>query len=111
MGKMTNTGENEAPVQKFTIKAVNGQCKYANLGDIPVTVNPGGDAQSYSLEAPIGGAPQKIATYINVNWADEYVSIERAYNGFKSWVNSAQPDTWANNENDLLTDLDLTNNN
>lgn len=111
MGKMTNTGENEASLQKFTIKAVNGACKYANLGDIPVTVNPGGNAQPYSLDAPIGGAPQKIATYINVNWADEYVSIERAYNGFKSWVNSAQPDTWANNENALLTDLDLTNNN
>jgi len=110
MGKMTNTGVKEAPVQKFTIKAVNGQPKYANFGDIPITVNPGGDALPYNLEAPAGKAPQKICTYVGVDWADEYVSIERAYNGFKTWVNTATPETWSANQVEDLTDLDLTNN-
>ncbi len=67
-------------------------------------------AQPYTLEAPKGEAPQKICTYVGVDWADEYVSIERAYTGFKTWVNTASPTTWSENENIDFTDLDLSNN-
>ena len=107
---MTNTGVNEAPRQKFTIPAVNGQPKYATLNDIPVVVKPGGNAQSYELKAEKSKAPQKICTFVNAHWADEYVNIRKAYPSFDSWVQAKNPEVWIEDEVERFTDLDLTNN-
>jgi hypothetical protein len=113
LGKMTNTGINEELVnpQEFTIKAVNNGPKYANLKDIPVVVYPDEqEAISYELVAEPGKAPQKFCTYVNVRWADEYINIKRAYPHFTEWVNNGDPGTWADDEVERFTDLDLTNN-
>ena len=110
LGKMTNTGVNEAPRQKFTIPAVNGQHKYATLNDIPVVVKPGGNAQPYELKAEKSKAPQKICTFVNAHWADEYVNIRKAYPSFDSWVQAKNPEVWIEDEVERFTDLDLTNN-
>ena len=114
LGKMTNTGINEELVnpQEFTIKAVNNGPKYANLKDIPVVVYPDGqEAISYELVAEPGKAPQKFCTYVDVNWADEYINIKRAYPHFTEWVNNGDPGTWADDEVERFTDLNLKNNN
>jgi len=110
LGKMTNTGVNEAPRQKFTIPAVNGQPKYATLNNIPVVVKPGGNAQPYELKAEKSKAPQKICTFVNAHWADEYVNIRKAYPSFDSWVQAKNPEVWIEDEVERFTDLDLTNN-
>ena len=113
LGKMTNTGINKDLVnaQEFTIKAVNNVPKYANLKDIPVVVYPDEqEAISYELVAEPGKAPQKFCTYVNVNWADEYINIKRAYPHFTEWVNNGDPGTWADDEVERFTDRDLTNN-
>jgi hypothetical protein len=110
LSKMTNTGVNEAPRQKFTIPAVNGQPKYATLNDIPVVVKPGGNAQPYELKAEKSKAPQKICTFVNAHWADEYVNIRKAYPSFDSWVQAKNPEVWIEDEVERFTDLDLTNN-
>lgn len=112
LGKMTNTGENvNKNLQEFTIYAGSNGPKYANLKDIPVVVYPDGqEAISYELVAEPGKAPQKFCTYVDVNWADEYINIKRAYPHFTEWVNNGDPGTWAAEEVERFTDLDLTNN-
>ena len=113
LGKMTNTGINKDLVnaQEFTIKAVNNVPKYANLKDIPVVVYPDEqEAISYELVAEPGKAPQKFCTYVNVNWADEYINIKRAYPHFTEWVNNGDPGTWAAEEVERFTDHYLDNN-
>ena len=112
LGKMTNTGENvNKNLQEFTIYAGSNGPKYANLKDIPVVVYPDGqEAISYELVAEPGKAPQKFCTYVNVDWADEYINIKRAYPHFTEWVNNGDPGTWAAEEVERFTDRDLTNN-
>ena len=114
LGEMTNTGKNEELVdpQVFIIKAGSNGPKYANLKDIPVVVYPDGqEAISYELVAEPGKAPQKFCTYVNVDWADEYINIKRVYPHFTQWVNEGDPGTWAGEQDLILTDLDLSNNN
>jgi hypothetical protein len=108
IGRMTNTGENVAGSQKFTISG--GASKYPNAINIPIVVTPGGDALEYELTAEPGKAPRKICTYVDVPWADEYISIEQAYDNFKSWVNNATPEIWFSNRVLRFTDYDLDNN-
>lgn len=113
LGEMTNTGKNEELVepQVFTIKAGSNGPKYATLKDIPVVVYPDNEeAISYELVAEPGKAPQKFCTYVNVDWADEYINIKRVYPHFTQWVNDGDPGTWAGEQDLILTDLDLTNN-
>ena len=114
LGEMTNTGKNEELVdpQVFIINAGSNGPKYANLKDIPVVVYPDGqEAISYELVAEPGKAPQKFCTYVNVDWADEYINIKRVYPHFTQWVNEGDPGTWAGEQDLILTDLDLSNNN
>ena len=114
LGQMTNTGKNEELVdaQEFIIKAGNNGPKYANLKDIPVVVYPEGqEALPYELEAEPGKAPQKFCTYVGISWPDEFVNIKRVYKDFNTWVKEGNPKTWAGEEIERLTDLDLTNNN
>lgn len=114
LGQMTNTGKNEELVdaQEFIIKAGNNGPKYANLKDIPVVVYPEGqEALPYELEAEPGKAPQKFCTYVGISWPDEFVNIKRVYKDFNIWVKEGNPKTWAGEEIERLTDLDLTNNN
>lgn len=110
LGQMTNTGVNKAGTQVITLPAVNGNYAYESIKDIPVVVNPGGDALPYELVAQPNKAPQKICTYVGVRWADEYVNIKNAYLNFNSWVNTATPSDWYQNMVYELTDLDLSNN-
>lgn len=111
LGEMTNTGVNTAGTQSFTISAVNGMPKYGEILDIPVVVNPGGNAKKYELKADVETAPQKICTFINTRWPDEYVSIERAYTQFGAWVQANDPTKWIEVEVEDLTDRNLGNNN
>ena len=113
LGEMTNTGKNEELVepQVFTIKAGSNGPKYATLKDIPVVVYPDNEeAISYELVAEPGKAPQKFCTYVNVDWADEYINIKRVYPLFTQRVNDGDHGTWAGEQDLILTDLDLTNN-
>ena len=111
LGKMTNTGMNEAEYQEFTIAAVNGQPKYSKIEDIPVTVDPNGEAgYPYNLEAKVGSAPQKVCVPINTRWPDEYILISKAYTPFDQWVNTTQPSLWTMTVVSRLTDLIMENN-
>jgi len=105
LGQMTNTGVNSASTQKFTIPASKG---YTSLKSIPVMVT--NEGRTYELTAEYGEAPGKICTYINVPWADEYISISAAYANFSSWVNNATESDWFNNVVEKFTDLNLSNN-
>ena len=107
LGEMTNTGVNKAGTQSFTIYAVNGMPKYGEILDIPVVVNPGGNAKKYELKAGEDAAPQKICTPVLTRWPEEYVSIERAYSKFSEWVTANNPALWMEIENEDLTDLNL----
>lgn len=112
LGKMTNTGENVNPnTQKFTISAATAATNgWTTLKSIPVEVT-GKDGEKYQLTADWGEAPGKFCTYIGLPWADEYVNINDAYNGFSSWVRSEKPEQWWNSHMSIvLTDLDLSNN-
>jgi len=107
MGKMVNTGYKN--VEPYTFTTTNS---YDNLIDIPVVVrmeDAAGNVTSYALTAEIGKAPQKICVPLNYKWCDEYISIQKAYEGFKSWV-SGGSDTWSNSYVDIFVDLDLSNN-
>ena len=112
LGQMKNTGVGDAvPPQTIIIGNENGKAKYSSLIDIPIVVYPDGDnAQPYELKAPKGKAPRKFCTYVNINWPDEYVNIERVYPDFGSWVNHGLPATWTSDEVLRLSDLDLSNN-
>jgi hypothetical protein len=80
------------------------------LLSIPVKVT-GKDGIEYELQSKDGQAPGKFCTYIGLPWADEYVNINRAYEGFSTWVGTEKPQTWwESRENEIYTDLDLTNN-
>ena len=54
--------------------------------------------------------PEKICTYVNAHWADEYMNIREAYPDFDTWVQAKNPEIWIENEVERFTDLDLTNN-
>lgn len=113
LGQMTNTGVNEDDVQIITIKADGGQPKYRNFNAIPVFVYPKGEQAAvyhYELDAPKGEAPQKFCTYVNIQWADEYVNIKRAYPDFNSWVNTYTPTEWSTPWEARFTNLDLGDN-
>ena len=111
LGKMTNTGVNEAGTQKFTIPAATATANgWTTLRSIPVEVT-GADGVKYQLTADFGEAPGKICTFIGLPWPDEYVDIKDAYNGFETWVRDEQPiEWWKSHMSDILTDLDLSNN-
>lgn len=111
LGEMTNTGVNEAGTQKFTISAALAAEKgWTTLKSIPVEVT-GKDGVKYELTAEFGEAPGKFCTYIGLPWADEYVNINDAYNGFSTWVSQDKPtEWWRSHMSDILTDLDLSNN-
>ena len=111
LGKMTNTGVNEAGIQKFTISAEKAIAKgWTTLKSIPVEVT-GKDGVKYELTADFGEAPGKFCTFIGLPWADEYVDIKDAYNGFETWVRDEKPMTWwQSHMSEILTDLDLSNN-
>lgn len=109
---MANTGENTAPEYEFYIEAENGNYKYATIDQIPVVVYPDEDlATCYSLEAPEGKAPQKICTYLNAPWPDEYIRIDIAYKNFNSWVQSNFAElVWIDECKWWLIDHDKSNN-
>lgn len=112
LGTMMNTGENWTDAtQSFTIPAAEAaENGWTTLLSIPVKVT-GKDGIEYELQANDGQAPGKFCTYIGLPWADEYVNINLAYAGFSTWVGTEQPQTWwENQENEIYTDLDLTNN-
>ena len=111
MGEMVNTGENNGvSAQTIRFNAVNGSPKFASIHAIPVWVDPGGEAIPYELTAESGKSPQKICTYKLTAYPDEYIRIDKAYNGFTSWVNNQDPSKWTNHVNWWLVDLDLSNN-
>lgn len=112
LGTMMNTGENWTDAtQSFTISADEAaQNGWTTLLSIPVIVT-GKDGIEYELQARDGQAPGKFCTYIGVEWADEYVDINLAYQGFSTWVKDELPETWWKSHwNETYTDLDLTNN-
>lgn len=112
LGTMMNTGENWTDeTQSFTISAAEAaENGWTTLLSIPVKVT-GKDGIEYELQARDGQAPGKFCTYIGLPWADEYVNINLAYAGFSTWVANEKPQTWwENKENEIYTDLDLTNN-
>lgn len=113
LGTMTNTGVGEDDEQIITIKAENGQPKYTNFNDIPVVVYPKGETASayhYELNAPKGEAPQKFATFVGIEWPDEYVNITRVYSDFKTWVNTYTPSQWSSSWESRLTNRIMTDN-
>lgn len=89
MGKMVNTGVgNTCEPYTFTAKD-----SYNSLKDIPIIVsskNSAGEITSYALSAEKGKAPQKICVPTTFKWCKEYKehSIDKAYPGFKNWVNN-----------------------
>ena len=109
---MANTGENTVDEYEFDIQPVNGTYKYATIDQIPVKVYPAEDlATSYTLEAPEGLAPQKICTYLNAPWPDEYIRIDAAYKNFNSWVQSNFNEiVWIDECKWWLIDHDKSNN-
>ncbi len=112
LGTITNTGERvNNNTQKFTISAATAATNgWTTLKSIPVEVT-GKDGDKYMLTADWGEAPGKFCTFIGLPWADEYVNINDAYNGFRSWVRTEQPETWWHSHmSEILTDLDLSNN-
>ena len=111
LGQMTNTGVNEAGTQKFTISAATAAANHwTTLKSIPVEVT-GKDGVKYKLTADFGEAPGKFCTYIGLPWADEYVDIHDAYNGFSTWVQQEKPiEWWQSHMSEILTDHDLSNN-
>lgn len=78
---------------------------------IPVIVSPNTtDALDYALTAEVGNAPTKVCTYRGVLWAEEYISIEKAYEGFKTWVKTNNiPENWSDNHVERYTDCILNN--
>ena len=114
LGKMTNTGVNDDDSQFITIKRQsNGVPKYSNLRDIPITVYPNGKtAAEYHYTLGAGedkSAPQKFCTYVGIEWAEEYVNINRAYPKFKEWVNKYNPIEWGDQAESRYIDLILGN--
>ena len=109
---MANTGVNSASEYEFYIQPENGTYKYASIDLIPVKVYPAEDlAVSYTLEAPEGLAPQKICTYLNAPWPDEYIRIDNAYKNFNSWVQNGYSElNWLDECKWWLIDYDLSNN-
>ena len=112
LGTMMNTGVNWTDgTQSFTIPAAKAiQKGWTTLLSIPVIAT-GKDGIEDELQAREGQAPGKICTYIGLPWADEYLDINLAYNGFSTWVRDEQPmEWWQSHMNEDYTDLDLSNN-
>ena len=112
IGQMANTGKNKmVSTQKMQFAAkADGSAQFASIRDIPIWVNPGGEALPYELEAKPNEAPQKICTFLDTAYPDEYVRIDRAYTDFADWVKTATPDTWSEHLKWWLVDLNLDNN-
>lgn len=92
--EMTNTGLASAPIQEFTIRAVNGQPKYT-INEIPVKVVPNGSATNgYDLTSEKGSAPQKVCVPVGTLWPVEYTRIDAAYTPFTSFVSTSSPAEW-----------------
>ena len=100
---MTNTGVNNTNnTQKISLK----KNEASNLGitsvaDIPVSVEI--DGVLVPIENIDGNAPGKIFTFINVPWAKEFTSIQKAYPNFKDYVNHATPIDWFLDEDENYT--------
>lgn len=103
LGSMTNTGVNNTNnTQKISLK----KNEASNLGitsvaDIPVSVEI--DGVLVPIENIDGNAPGKIFTFINVPWAKEFTSIQKAYPNFKDYVNHATPIDWFLDEDENYT--------
>ena len=111
---MVNTGieENEKEPVKIEIPASEAKANgWDRVEKIPIIVSPNTtDALNYALTAEVGKAPTKICTFRGVKWAEEYISIEKAYEGFKTWVKTNNvPENWSDNENERFTDCILNN--
>ncbi len=82
----TGAGEERPAVQwRFTPKS-------ANPNDIEVKVIQ--DAITYTLSAPKGKVPYKIAVPITVDWAEERQQIEQKYPKFMEWVKNPSVNFW-----------------
>lgn len=113
MGKMVNTNNAGAQHEPVSIELTASEAAALGITSIltiPVVVTPN-EGEPYELSAFAGQAPAKVCTYRNVNWADEYVNINKAYSGFSDWAqHNTTPATWSDHEDPTYTDLDLTNN-
>ena len=90
MGYMVNTIKGGKTHDPYTFTAAN---TYNSLVEIPIVVTNKDNANqlySYELKAEMGKAPQKIKVPITFRWCQEYEehSIDKAYPGFKNWVNN-----------------------
>jgi len=103
-GTMINTGVNNGyDEQEFSIEG-----SYANANEIPVWVLKNG--QYELLEAKRGEPACKINVPVGTKWADEFVSISKAYTWFNNWVQNENTTTnWASPVARFV-DLDLSNN-
>lgn len=112
MGQMVNTddaGNQHAPVAIELSASEASSLGITSVLSIPVVVTY--DEGDQELTAFAGEAPAKVCTYRGVNWADEYIDINKAYPGFSDWAkNKTVPTTWTDVEVVQYTDLDLTNN-
>lgn len=87
-GTMVNTGagaERPAVQWRFTPKS-------ANPNDVEIKVVK--DAITYTLSAPTGKVPYKIAVPVTVDWTEERQQIEEKYPAFKEWVKDANKPFW-----------------
>ena len=113
MCKMVNTNNAGAQHEPVSIELTASEAAALGITSIltiPVVVTPN-EGEPYELSAFAGQAPAKVCTYRNVNWADEYVNINKAYSGFSDWAqHNTTPATWSDHEDPTYTDLDLTNN-
>lgn len=99
-GTMKNTGVGD-DVEAKVIDIEAG--KYRSIFDIPVTIDPGINAEKYQLESPVGGIPQKICAPINTHWPKEYTDIKLAYSEFNEWVSKNNPKLWMYVEDNTKT--------
>ena len=97
--QMTNTGLQRDDLQSFTIPAaVAKENGWTTIKNIPVEVT-AADGTTYKLQANSdGSAPGKICTFIGVDWAKEKQNLDWAYPGFKTYVQTTNPEMWFQNE-------------
>ena len=111
LANMSNTGENEADYQEFTIPASEALAnEWTSIEAIPVKVSNVAAGISWELTAAKGSAPQKVCVPIGTDYPDEYVKISRVYSPFDEWVSTTDPNDWTYTVNPLLVDGNLGNN-